>query len=86
MSSFNGSIRIRDVGVGRERGPLFQHHLEVRARVSERDARLQTPHQIEAVAAAVVRKRAGINREGPPNLDLLVVHVVAARHDAHDTL
>ena len=68
----------------RKRAPLLEQHFEIGARLRDRGAGLQPPDQVEAVAAAVVRKRAGIDRERPPDLDLLVVQVVPARHDADD--
>ena len=75
--------RVRHVGIRRDVLPVHELHLEVRPRQRERHARLEATDQIEKVAAAVSRID-GIQRERQPQLDLLIVHVVAARHDADD--
>ena len=83
-------VRLRIGVVGRVRpgrdrlGPFRQHPIDVGERLRMRHAVLPPSDQIEEMAAARRRERRRVDRERLPELDLLIVHVVAARHDADD--
>ena len=83
-------VRLRSGVVGRVRpgrdrlGPFRQHPIDFGERLRMRHAVLPPSDQIEEMAAARRRERRGVDRERLPELDLLIVDVVAARHDPDD--
>ena len=92
MSSRSGSMRTRwPCGFGTCPCGAIVRHCSSRRSMSAsacgaRHPVLQPADQIEEVAAAGVGEVRRVDRERPPDLDLRVVHVVAARHDADDLL
>ena len=66
-----------------QRGPFLQYRLDVRLGLLERDPVLQPADQIQEVSATIPGTR-GIESERQPDLDLLIVDVVAGRHDRNN--
>ena len=77
------SLRFGDVRSRVERLPFLQHRFDVGTRLRHRQRPLQPAHEIQEMAAAVAWIRR-IKRQRQPHLDLLIVHVVAGRHDGDD--
>ena len=93
MSSCSGSMRSRwprGVRHVARAASIVRHCSSSRSMSASaccaRHAVLEPADEIQEVAAARVREVRRVDRQRPPDLDLRVVHVVAARHDADDLL
>jgi len=66
------------------RPPLGHKARRVGAGLVNREVVLQTPNEVEEVAAAAVLKGRGIDCERLPQLHFLIVHIETTRHDPDD--